>query len=93
VIGRVKVGQHAKVVLDSNATKPFDGTVIEIDPEGSFTPENIYFKDDRVKQVFGIKIGITRPDRLAKPGMPADAEILTDEPGAIDGANTDGKAH
>jgi HlyD family secretion protein len=79
VIGKVRVGQRANVVLDSSPTKPFEGTVIEIDPEGSFTPENIYFKDDRVKQVFGIKIGITRPDRLAKPGMPADAEILTDE--------------
>jgi HlyD family secretion protein len=93
LIGKVAVGQKAKVVLDSSPTKPFEAKVIEIDPEGSFTPENIYFKDDRVKQVFGIKIGITRPDRLAKPGMPADAEILTDEPGEINGTNTDSKGH
>jgi len=79
-IGRVRVGQKAKVFLDSSPEKPFEGTVIQIDPEGSFTPENIYFKDDRVKQVFGIKIGITQPDRFAKPGMPADAEILVDAP-------------
>lgn len=77
-IGEVRVGQKAKVHLDSSPDKPFEGTVIQIDPEGSFTPENIYFKDDRVKQVFGIKIGITRPDRFAKPGMPADAEIETE---------------
>jgi HlyD family secretion protein len=76
-IGEVRIGQKAKVYLDSSPNKPFEGTVIQIDPEGSFTPENIYFKDDRVKQVFGIKIGITQPDRFAKPGMPADAEILT----------------
>ncbi len=79
-IGRVRVGQKARVFLDSSPDKPFEGTVIQIDPEGSFTPENIYFKDDRVKQVFGIKIGITQPDRFAKPGMPADAEILVDTP-------------
>lgn len=79
-IGRVRVGQKAKVFLDSSPDKPFEGTVIQIDPEGSFTPENIYFKDDRVKQVFGIKIGIAQPDRFAKPGMPADAEILVDAP-------------
>lgn len=79
-IGRVRVGQKARVFLDSSPDKPFEGTVIQIDPEGSFTPENIYFKDDRVKQVFGIKIGITQPDRFAKPGMPADAEILVDAP-------------
>jgi len=79
-IGRVRIGQKAKVFLDSSPDKPFEGKVIQIDPEGSFTPENIYFKDDRVKQVFGIKIAIAQPDRFAKPGMPADAEILADAP-------------
>jgi len=88
-IGRVKVGQKARVQLDSNKSQALEGTVIQIDPEGSFTPENIYFKDDRVKQVFGIKIGITRPDRLAKPGMPADAEILINEPIATPVKRTD----
>ncbi|MCA9802831.1 MAG: efflux RND transporter periplasmic adaptor subunit, partial [Cyanobacteria bacterium HKST-UBA02] len=78
-IGRVRVGEKAKVMLDSFPDKPFDGTVIEIDPVASFTPENIYFKDDRVKQVFGIKIAINEPGRFAKPGMPADAEILTND--------------
>lgn len=74
-IGEVYVGQHAKVFLDAFPKKPFDGEVIQIDPEGTFTPENIYFKDDRVKQVFGMKIAIKQPERLAKPGMPADAEL------------------
>lgn len=74
-IGRIRVGQKAQVYLDSQPKKPFEGEVIQIDPEGSFTPENIYFKEDRVKQVFGIKILIKQPDRFAKPGMPADAEI------------------
>jgi phytoene dehydrogenase-like protein len=30
---------------------------------------------DRVQQVFGVKLNLEQPDRLAKPGMPADAEI------------------
>ena len=58
----------------------FNRPVIQIDPEASFTPENIYFRDDRVKQVFGIKILIHQPGRFAKPGMPADAEIELDSP-------------
>jgi HlyD family secretion protein len=74
-IGKVHVGQNANVYLDAFPGKPFAGKVIQIDPEGSFTPENIYFKEDRVKQVFGIKISINEPQRLAKPGMPADAQI------------------
>ena len=74
-IGKVRIGQSAKVFLDARPDQPFEGKVIQIDPQGSFTPENIYFKDDRVKQVFGVKIGLTNPGGFAKPGMPADARL------------------
>jgi HlyD family secretion protein len=75
-IGRVKVGQRANVFLDSFPGKPFIGRLSAVDSHASFTPENIYFKQDRVKQVFGVRISIDKPAGLAKPGMPADAEIL-----------------
>lgn len=74
-IGNVRVGQPAKIFLDSAPDKPFSGRVSAIDTQASFTPENIYFRKDRVKQVFGVKIAIARPDGFAKPGMPADAEL------------------
>jgi HlyD family secretion protein len=77
-IGKVRVGQQAFVYLDSAPKKGIPAKVIEVDPEASFTPENIYFKDDRVKQVFGIKIGIKDPHGFPKPGMPADADIILD---------------
>jgi HlyD family secretion protein len=77
-IGKVRVGQKALVYLDSAPNKGLPGNVNEIDPEASFTPENIYFRDDRVKQVFGMKIAISDPQRFPKPGMPADADILLD---------------
>ena len=76
-MGKVRIGQKARVLLDSAPNHPLMGRVSEIDTQASFTPENIYFKEDRVKQVFGIKISIDRPAGLAKPGMPADAEIIT----------------
>jgi HlyD family secretion protein len=75
-IGKVRVGQPARVFLDSNPKQPLKATVSEIDSQASFTPENVYFKDDRVRQVFGVKLAIEQPDGFAKPGMPADAEIL-----------------
>ncbi|MBX9690208.1 MAG: efflux RND transporter periplasmic adaptor subunit, partial [Candidatus Obscuribacterales bacterium] len=74
-IGKVRVGQSCEVYLDANPKKPLSGKVIQVDPQASFTPENIYFKDDRIKQVFGVKIGIDNPAGFAKPGMPADARI------------------
>jgi HlyD family secretion protein len=76
-IADLKVGQPAKVFLDSRPDLPLSAKISVIDTQASFTPENIYFKEDRVKQVFGVKISIDRPDGLAKPGMPADAEIVT----------------
>ncbi len=75
-IGKVRVGQRSRVFLDSAPTQPLGARVTAIDTQASFTPENIYFRDDRVKQVFGVKLAIDNPAGFAKPGMPADAEVI-----------------
>jgi HlyD family secretion protein len=76
-IGKVKIGQPAHVFLDSSSNQALDGYVLRIDPQATFTPENTYFRDDRVKQVVGVKVQLTQGIGFAKPGMPADGEILT----------------
>jgi HlyD family secretion protein len=76
-IGKVKVNQPAHVFIDSNSSQALDGYVLRIDPQATFTPENTYFRDDRVKQVVGVKVQLTQGIGFAKPGMPADGEILT----------------
>jgi HlyD family secretion protein len=75
-IGKVKAGQAAHVYLDSNPKQPVDAYVTRIDPQATFTPENTYFRDDRVKQVVGVKLQLKAALGFAKPGMPADGEIL-----------------
>ena len=75
-IGHVKVGQPARVYLDSDPKSPLEAYVLRIDPQATFTPENTYFQKDRVKQVVGIKAGLKEGFGNAKPGMPADGEIL-----------------
>ena len=77
-IGRVRVGQPARVYLDSAPAKPIDAYVLRVDPQASFTPENTYFREDRVKQVVGVKLRLKGAVGFAKPGMPADGEILVD---------------
>lgn len=77
-IGRVRAGQTARVYLDSAPDRPLEAVVSRIDPEASFTPENTYFKDDRVKQVVGVKLMLKGAAGYAKPGMPADGEVITD---------------
>jgi membrane fusion protein YbhG len=75
-IGNVRVGQPARVYLDSNPDRPIEAYVLRIDPEATFTPENTYFRDERVKQVVGVKLLLKGATGYAKPGMPADGEIL-----------------
>jgi HlyD family secretion protein len=76
-IGKIRVGQAAKVYLDSDPKhqSPLKARIASVDAKASFTPENVYFQNDRVEQVVGVKLAIEKADRFAKPGMPADAEI------------------
>lgn len=75
-IGKVKLDQPAHVYLDSNPNQPLDAYVSRIDPEATFTPENTYFRDERVRQVVGVKLQLKTGIGYAKPGMPADGEVL-----------------
>jgi HlyD family secretion protein len=77
-IGKVKVGQAARVYLDSDPTKALDAYVERIDPQATFTPENTYFRDDRIKQVVGVKLRLKSGIGFAKPGMPADGAVLVE---------------
>jgi HlyD family secretion protein len=75
-IGKIHLGQKAHVYIDSDPNHPLEAVVTRIDPQATFTPENTYFRSDRVKQVVGIKLGLRNNEGNAKPGMPADGEVL-----------------
>jgi HlyD family secretion protein len=74
-LSKIYVGKPARVILDSDSQPPLPAKISAIDTKASFTPENIYFKKDRVRQVFGVKFTIDQDHAYAKPGMPAEAEI------------------
>ena len=75
-LGFVKIGQEAKVFIDSYPGRPFKGKVVAISNKAEFTPKTIQTKEERVKLVFAVKISIDNPERILKPGMPADAELI-----------------
>jgi HlyD family secretion protein len=75
-IERVKVGQPARIYLDSQPGRAIEATVSRIDPDAAFTPENTYYREDRVRQVVGVKLAIKNSDGSAKPGVPGEGEIL-----------------
>jgi HlyD family secretion protein len=75
-LGKVKLGQQAKIRVDSYPDKVYNGKVVYISPVAEFTPKNVQTKEERTKLVFGVKIEADNLDGALKPGMPADAEIL-----------------
>ncbi|NJC87202.1 MAG: HlyD family efflux transporter periplasmic adaptor subunit [Desulfuromonas sp.] len=74
-LGRVKLGQAARVATDTYPGKDYRGTVTFIAQDAEFTPKSVQTEKERVKLVYRIKITLPNPDRELKPGMPADAEI------------------
>jgi HlyD family secretion protein len=78
-LGRVKVGQKARVRSDTWPDRRYEGTVTFISPEAEFTPKSVQTEKERVKLVYRIKITIPNPAMELKPGMPVDAEILASD--------------
>lgn len=76
-LGRVKLGQKAGISVDSFPDRRFAGTVIAISNKAEFTPKTIQTRDERVKLMFAVKIAVPNPEQKLKPGMPADAFIMT----------------
>jgi len=76
-LGRVKVGQTAEVTTDTFPGRTYKGTVSFISSEAEFTPKNVQTAKERTKLVYRIKVDIPNPKMELKPGMPADATILT----------------
>ena len=76
-LGRVKLGQTARVTADTYPGKSYQGRVSFLSSQAEFTPRNVQTQQERVKLVYRVKIDLPNPDQELKPGMPADAEILT----------------
>jgi HlyD family secretion protein len=75
-IGRVKIGQQARVYVDAYPGEVFGGTVSFMAHEAEFTPRNVQTQAERVSLIFAVEIKLDNADHRLKPGMPADAEIL-----------------
>jgi multidrug resistance efflux pump len=78
-LGQVNVGQEVKVQVDSFPDQVFEGTVVAIASEAEFTPRNVQTEEERVNMVFAVDVTIPNPDHKLKPGVPADATIITEE--------------
>ncbi|MFQ6102330.1 MAG: HlyD family secretion protein [Anaerolineae bacterium] len=78
-LGQVHIGQQVEVRVDSFPERTFTGTVAAIAHEAEFTPRNVQTQEERVNMVFAVDVDIPNPDHALKPGLPADAVIITEE--------------
>ncbi|MFN8673237.1 MAG: efflux RND transporter periplasmic adaptor subunit [Candidatus Sericytochromatia bacterium] len=74
-INLIKLGQDVEIKTDSFKDKVFKGKIIQISSKAEFTPKNVQTKEERVNQVFGVKILVPNPNLTLKAGVPADVEI------------------
>jgi HlyD family secretion protein len=72
-LARVRLGQAALAVTDDGQRRK--GHVTYISAIAEFTPKNVQTRDERVKLVYKVKVGLDNRDGLFKPGMPAEARL------------------
>jgi multidrug resistance efflux pump len=73
--GRIKLGQKAEIRVDSFPNTVFDGEVEQINQQAEFLPRNVQTREERVHQVFGVKIRINDPAGHVLAGMAADVKL------------------
>jgi len=71
-LGLIKVGEPVRVRVDSFPGKEFDGMVEQVNRQAEFTPRNVQTVEDRIRQVFGVKIRLPNNEDKLRAGMAAD---------------------
>ena len=71
-LGHIKLGDEVAVRVDSFRDEEFKGVVEQINRQAEFTPRNVQTVEDRIRQVFGVKIRLENRDDKLRAGMSAD---------------------
>ena len=71
-LGKIKLGDHVRVQVDSFPSVDFPGEVEQVNRQAEFTPRNVQTVEDRIRQVFGVKIRLPNNDDRLRAGMAAD---------------------
>lgn len=84
-IGKININMQAYVFADAYPDKPFTGIVCYISDKAEFTPKEVQSYEERVKQVFAVKICFPQkeasasknktPYEVFKKGMPVDVRF------------------
>ncbi|MDQ6860753.1 MAG: efflux RND transporter periplasmic adaptor subunit [Verrucomicrobiota bacterium] len=71
-LGLIKLGDEVAVRVDGWPNEQFKGVVEQINRQAEFTPRNVQTVEDRIRQVFGVKVRLENRDDKLRAGMSAD---------------------
>jgi len=74
-IGKLSLGNEARVRTDAFPDRYLTARVSRIDAQAQFTPRDIHVPDERTRLVFGVTLALDNSQGQLKPGMPADAWV------------------
>ena len=73
----IRLGQNVEVLIDKNAeeNQQLSGRISWIASEAEFTPKMIQTKEERVTQVYAVKVKVPNPEGIIKIGMPGEVNF------------------
>jgi len=75
MLGQLQIGQAVTFTADAFENETFTGSIRQIASEGEFTPRNLQTEEERVQQVFGVKVGLDSGGGRLRPGMSVTARF------------------
>ncbi|HEV2096903.1 MAG TPA: efflux RND transporter periplasmic adaptor subunit [Chthoniobacterales bacterium] len=76
-LGLIKLGDAVRIRVDSFGNRDFKGEIEQINRQAEFTPRNVQTVEDRIRQVFGVKIRLENEEDKLRAGMSADVYFAT----------------
>lgn len=71
-LGRIQLNEQVRVQVDAWRGRDFSGSVEQINRQAEFTPRNVQTVEDRIRQVFGVKVQLDNREDKLRAGMSAD---------------------
>ncbi len=71
-LGYIKLGDEVRARTDSFGDEEFKGVIEQINRQAEFTPRNVQTVEDRIRQVFGVKIRLENREDKLRAGMSVD---------------------
>lgn len=75
MLGQLRLHEKVQLTADAHGDQKFEGEVVQIATQGEFTPRNLQTKEERVQQVFGVKLKLDSAGGKLRAGMTVIAHI------------------